>query len=577
MSVETVERLLDQAYLRWPIPHPNSGLSTWYCLTASEDMQRNFFVGMAAPLPSAQLVFYIDKYKYSMRYALQRIARESTDGSWAPVPRKVLPKHYIAASKLMVAGVDYSSVAQLCSALHAKTAFAVETSDSWRLTVDFEHHDKSYVALEFFGIGKNEETDPATRLFTWISAPALAPDVVRRIAGSVHSERELLFYTFRGVLAKELARYYPRAPRIIPESWRFPWGSQADTSELLAALGLRCLYHVVAIHFGAAAEGVRGGGPSNLLLVISHDELVANLERLSGVSKNTARDFVSRLTLGNRTQSPDPALQPIVPLGAKMLAIPCIHFLSSHAERNVLSLMARTETVQFNSQSSLFEKGMVGRLAATASVPANCAMLVNRTFRGGGTEEEIDVLLIDEGSHHILVCELRWILPPGDPKEVRNRKSECLKKVRQVRRKVDWIANNSDAIAQRALGPGPVAAGSCLWTVSGVVLIEGYGGTRSPDARFPIMPIGLFTRGLNIAASLASVTQWISGMSWLPIEQQHFGSSDVEVDIGTEKPLIVEGLSSIVPLDVYLADALKSLHKRSESFGGAVEKIGVPE
>ncbi|MFL9910438.1 hypothetical protein [Paraburkholderia sp. RL17-337-BIB-A] len=156
--------------------------------------------------------------------------------------------------------------------------------------------------------------------------------------------------------------------------------------------------------------------------------------RLTGVVIGLKLIFRKNVSVSS-AMWPDPALQPIVPLGAKMLAIPCIHFLSSHAERNVLSLMARTETVQFNSQSSLFEKGVVGRLAATASVPANCAMLVNRTFRGGGKEEEIDVLLIDEVSHHILVCELRRILPPADPKEVRSRKSECLKKVRQLRRK----------------------------------------------------------------------------------------------------------------------------------------------
>src|SRR5690348_12316006 len=102
-EIRELEVELDRSYLNHDLPHTNRVLAIWYCLTASEDFQRMLFVGTSdsADLTIARIVFYLDRFKYSMRYALDRIGKEIQDRNWAEVPRKVLPKLYVKASRLM--------------------------------------------------------------------------------------------------------------------------------------------------------------------------------------------------------------------------------------------------------------------------------------------------------------------------------------------------------------------------------------------------------------------------------------------------------------------------------------------
>lgn len=67
------EAALDRTYFRHPLPHPNKVLATWYYPTASEDHQRKLLAAMGAAMPIGRMIFYLDKFKYSMRFALDRI------------------------------------------------------------------------------------------------------------------------------------------------------------------------------------------------------------------------------------------------------------------------------------------------------------------------------------------------------------------------------------------------------------------------------------------------------------------------------------------------------------------------
>src|ERR1700722_14672726 len=136
MSFAQLEALLDQSYLRHPVPHANRILAIWYCLTASEGAQRCMFTDLGADLEFSKIIFYLDRYKYSMRYALDQIAREAQDKAVAQVPRRVLGKFIKVAYALMFAGVDHALASQLCSALHSGSASAFEGDDTWRVEID---------------------------------------------------------------------------------------------------------------------------------------------------------------------------------------------------------------------------------------------------------------------------------------------------------------------------------------------------------------------------------------------------------------------------------------------------------
>jgi hypothetical protein len=173
-SVDELEELLDRTYLANPLPHQNRAFATWYCLVASEDAQRNLFTQAGDGLSSGSLLFYLDRFKYSMRYALARLAKETRDLSWPTVPRKIIGKLYMPAARLMVAGLDYSLAAQLCGALRSGTAACRKEPDAWRVEIDEARHDKAYGALELMGIKANQQT---------LSPPSGIREELERFAG----------------------------------------------------------------------------------------------------------------------------------------------------------------------------------------------------------------------------------------------------------------------------------------------------------------------------------------------------------------------------------------------------------
>jgi hypothetical protein len=517
------------------------------------------FTELGTQLEFGKIIFYLDRYKYSMRYALDRIVREAHDKIPAPVPRPALEKYLKIAARLMFAGIDHALASQICGALHAGSASVSEDEDAWRVTIDEVQHDKAYGALELIGAAKRGLIDFATLVFHWIRNPSAVPEIVNRIASSVRRNHELLTYEYQAEFAEQIAQHVPAQPHLLPAQWTFAWGGESETTLMTNALALRCIYHVLAVHFGAGENGLRGGGLSNILLVLSHGQLIDDLRLMTSLSESKIRAFCNFLTWGFRTATPDPALQPLIPLGPATFAVPCLHLLSSDQERNLLSLLARTDPGDFNAQSGLFEGDMVTALLA-CSPPGDSVLRANIKAVVGGVEEEIDLVILSEREGRMIICELRWMLSPGDPREVRNRKKVCLEKVAQLRRKVAHVSKQPHAVAAAISGREPVMK---EWSVDGVVVIEGFAGTRSPDPRYPIIPARLFKVALNQTLSLSAVAQWCAGLSWLPKEGDHFKVVEQEFPLEGGKPLRVAGLSIPDSAADYSVDALATLSKRA--------------
>jgi len=127
--------------------------------------------------------------------------------------------------------------------------------------------------------------------------------------------------------------------------------------------------------------------------------------------------------------------------------------------------------------------------------------------------EEIDLILIDESKRFILLGELRWMLQPGDVREVLNRKKAIQEKVHQARRKVIGARAETDEML-RKLG---LARGD--WSIGGVVIIDGFGGTVSDHPKdVPVVPRDIFVRVLDAAVDLEHAHAVMSTPLWLPRE-----------------------------------------------------------
>lgn len=536
-----VEAALDANYHRCPLPHPNATIATWYLLTVMEDGLRLLFTD-ADDSKKSLIDHLLDAYKYSARFALDRIRRESLDASKVRLPTKIVPRLYAQSGELLQSGIDYMMATRLCSAAHVKSLKLQEGAESIQVDFDPADHDMRYSTLELLGHMPPDLLDHTTNLYRWVHLDELRPLIVDTIAQTTRISDGKVLYQYHTYPAIKLAEEMEQYPFLVPDGWKFFWGGREETTLLINALCIRCVYHWCAVHFGASLHGLKGGGHESLLFETTAQQLAIDLREMCSLELPVIRKFIQYLTFGFGVLAPDPALQPIVSLGEGRIAIPCLLFLSSNYERNLLSLQARVEPASFDKLSGLFERDMVSALLPLA-LKRWSSSRSNITVRDGKESEEIDLLIPEPESKTLLVCELRWMLQPGDPREVHNRKKVCLEKIAQLERKMKWIGAHRAAVLHYL---GLALENPAEWAIGGVVSIDAFGGVLSPNVELPLLPNNVFKQGLEHSSSLKDFVSWSQSLCWLPKENEHFRVVTQTTKLpGFDKPLVTLGIEKL--------------------------------
>lgn len=281
---------------------------------------------------------------------------------------------------------------------------------------------------------------------------------------------------------------------------------------------------------------------------------------MTGLPIETIKAIFDYLTYGNRSRTPDPALQPIISLGADKITIPPILLLSSNYPRNLLALHARISPDSFDRQSYLFEREMINRVKQIVQAAYPLSRF-NTYLPGPRSVGEVDMLAIDETSKTILIGELRWLLTPGDSREVINRKKVCSEKVEQLRRKAE-AANNvlSEILNSLALQNPDFELGQ--WSILGIVILDGFIAATNERQRFPLVLIDQFLMAAAEFKSLKLLHYFFSCSDWLPQKDVHFSTAEVTVDFGSQR---LQWSSIRMSLDVpYIKDHFQNLLIRSK-------------
>jgi hypothetical protein len=547
LGIAELEMLIDKKYQNVRLPHPNRSLAAWHFLIAAEDALR--FTLSRSDISTGSIEFTIDRGKYSLKYGLERIIKESTDNTIERFPRRVNGSAYERGFELFNAGLDHSVGCQICTSVHNGTVELQETDAVVSLSVDTEFHHKGYAVLEMLGHQPDDSISFMQIIFSLLHNEENLPFIVEQISRSIQVKGKLIFYQYESYLAADLSLLFSQAPALIPEDWQFTWGGRLETTLLLNALSIRCAYHFIAIHFGATSKGLTGGGCDDLILVIDREVLCSHLELLSSLPMQNIKLFIDALVYGSSVKSPDPALQPLFPLHKNLLAISPLHFLSCHMERNLLTLQARTDESTFNAMSASFERDMIASLMLGLSQEWQ-NIRPNITWKYKSMKEEFDLLVADPETRTIMVCEMKWTIQPGEPREVAQRKKVCSQKVSQVRRKIQWLKPNLSIAIKEMFGIE--AQPDRPWTIFGLVVIEGFGGALSTDNELPIMPAKIFERAMTQVQSLEVMRTWSRSLAWLPQENSFFEVQWQELEL-EGKRIRYEGMSSILQRPDFLA------------------------
>jgi hypothetical protein len=531
--IELAENAADNSYMIIPIPHPVKDVALWHLLTTSEDMLRMVFVRRVDLLP-LDLDLLADNSKYSLKYAIPRIFSEARLKTGYPLPKKTIPDAYRKATKLIKGGFEYKEMVNIFSLHHSKHHVLTERNGGLILNPK-ESNDSRYFILERFQHGAEDLASPGSFLYQYLARICFNSVFDSLLSENIKVKDGRVVYRYAEPLVYELLNGFPQQSILIPKDFIFPWGNDIQTLALINSLQVRCCYHLIAISLADSKFEIRGGFESSLVLCLNKEELVNDLEVLASVGRANVVAFIDCLTYGIGVESPDPSLQPLIKAENGVFMIPCFHVVTCNMQRNILTLMTRIDSRRFNSQSNKFELMMIDEINKFCKDYPDT--IANRVICG----EEVDYLIVDKVEKKVLVMELRWMIQPGDPREISNRINACLDKVAQLKRKLEVLRNRTRDAIKEMIG---INSSEDEWDYYGIVVIDGYGGTKSSEKDIPLITLDALSIAFSLGMNVESIHQWVSSLEWLPskdtenksVSYQTFQAGNIKIDVPLISP-----------------------------------------
>jgi hypothetical protein len=433
------------------------------------------------------------------------------------IPRQFDDAAYVAANALSELGRSY---------LHFEGAFTYASLGALTLTVE----GRSIRASNEFRGGTRYDAYDRLRQPRMPDTPLGDVDrVIGRLRPTVRIKGQLFSYDAGPrMVAAALEALSPLIDSrfALPSDWAFRRFSLNDFRSVA-----RVLWTLAYLHFNAriiaAGDGCVGLGYARALYVKTRHELVAIVRDHTQLTRNTVADIVDTLTLGHQGQrSPDPALQPIVPLTTRHIAIAPNLVINSALERNLTVLLNRLpeEKAQY---------AVLSKDRETTSRQRIIRVLKDLGFRywfgrisEWGTAGEVDLVIVSDAEQCCLALETKAFIGPADPREVHERSMEIARGIEQaVLRRSRTVATPGPLM--RALGT--VNSYEVTWAVASETSI-GAPYVQSDD--MPVIQTQHLLDKLSADGRLAMVCQWLKCSNHLPIEGRHYETVDFVATLG---------------------------------------------
>ena len=324
LELRAVEQKFDNAYRSNPLVGAERTTATWTLLSVFEDM-------IALPLlgpnsANVQTSSHRENLLINgLKHALRWVRECPTDGR---LQSRYNDDRYGNASDLLMLGSRYDTIV---------TIFTYANRGYCRLTLEgdcvvpaplIDVEDARYYAYNRFLQADSEPwSPPSTDLL--------------RLLGEIAESVIVLDHGFRVSITPRLIARVIQEQRTaidrrfqLPGDWRTTRYSFADFQRVYSAFSA-----IAAVHLNARLIAVQHGAESlgfdDAVIIYSVNELHSRIRRYTRLGGDTISAVVEDLTYGSRgVSSPDPALQPLVPVGNDTLLISPSLILCSSPERN---------------------------------------------------------------------------------------------------------------------------------------------------------------------------------------------------------------------------------------------------
>jgi hypothetical protein len=540
-ELKQIDKGIDVNFEQTPVPADHLYAARWALCTVGEETMR-LAMHMAALKDTdagwqeeqRSVNTRADRYKYQLRHAFDLCARRLPVLEKDGAHRLDHEEFKCALDLLFYKAAEYADATRIMWAALSGDSKIKREAEADSYDVIEQPRQSAYGVLDRLLVNDSEQANAFTLLTSifrigarnWrqIEITGRVGLTAMGIVEQVKLKRGRISYKMITRFAKELASAIDHGPTtIIPTDWHFPWGSLAELDRFFTGLFARCLYHAISTHFGESR--FKTSASEQRCLLTERQTLVDDLVRITDLSKSFVDGVVTALTLGEGMENPDPALQPFIPVGAAILAVPAIFVLSSNHRRNLLSLQNRVAKKAFDAASNVFEQ--VTTKEIQKSIEGLVTYKSNVRVPGSPKPEQVDLILGDRENDFVLVCELRSMITPGDPREVYDRIGDYPKKLGQAERKLGATLRALPQICDE-LGLDATRD----WKLGGAVILDGAAGIPSSKPNsIPIVEKDIFVRVLTLTKNLDLTHAILCSPLWLPREGMDFRRERMQLDL----------------------------------------------
>lgn len=530
-ELKELEGRVDAWRARIAVPQWPRRYATYLLLAVIEDIYRLKAVAVkAGELKIEQYDAWIDAAKYMLKYALEHV--EHSPEKVLRVRPHVGQEEWRRASELLAVHRHWDlAVAAFTSAYNGGTYClpVAKNRYAFRKTGAFQRQANDYLESRTVSVWS-----PDTVVNAYLAANTRdLPHALRECCTRMRRNNDKRPRLTDAVLDEVDALLGEQRP-VLPASWSSRFGTARELARSFRNLWTAGIAHVLAV-----TNSHIPGKPVSTDAVLGEqtaDWLTRVISRNGGIAPEAARQLVVLVTYGHGVDRPDPALQFFFALRPGLFAIPWFMYLTSNAQRNLLTLMARTHPDEFHAASSAFEVTMTNELRDVLRERSWVA-LFNRTLPGEMAAGEVDSILIDPTCHTVLVVELRWFLEPSESREVAEREKAGREKADKAMRKRAAVERGLRALLKEANVPDDGE-----WKIDAVAVFDNYLPTPPDAVDVPFISHRAFLSGMLQFARLDELVAWVRRGDWLPRLGEHFVETAEPAEYG-EIHIDVDGMN----------------------------------
>lgn len=451
IELDVIDSFLDKEIENIELRRKSLQLAIWQYLTVAEDFSRWAYIHNDGEVDFEMVGFINFKMKFVYKFSVQKLCNEMINIEILNPNLKTSEKEYKEYNGLIKTTFDYVRKYNMLSKLHDNTC-VLRILEENKVICDYiqDEYLFEYSALELIGHGKSvsDKFINVILSFYYLNDETELKDFIYlSLKEKVSLKKRKIIYEFNNYSLDVLETAFGTMSRvsIFNGNFNFKWGDSNFTRKIINAILTRCLFHLLILWVGIKKHNFIGGFEDCLVLKINKIDLIKEISKIAKESNliliEQVLDFI---TYPIKDNNADAALQPIFNFN-ECLYLPCFHIIESNIERNIMTLYARKEKLDFDKGSNVFEVSMINSIEKNLS---KYDYEKNFKIRISRKDQEYDFIIIDRNKKIILIAELRWMIQPADPREISRKADACKEKIEKVKIKKKFMEDSKRRLSK---------------------------------------------------------------------------------------------------------------------------------